>query len=144
MTIETGLFSVENLLSMKQTSLGKSALQCCGGLYIHCFLVALFINTGTSLKVLLNVLILANETICIDGKVWSSCLSSCTKTCRTRNEVCPVTTLSCVSGCECPPGFIESANGTCVNETLCPCYHNGKEYGQGEKISKDCNTWFVL
>lgn len=49
----------------------------------------------------------------------------------------------CVSGCMCPDGLLSDGAGGCINETSCPCVHNGEVYLSGETLTVDCNTWFV-
>lgn len=49
----------------------------------------------------------------------------------------------CTSGCICPDGLLSDGAGGCVNETSCPCVHNGQVYQPGETLTVDCNTWFV-
>uniref|UniRef100_A0AAZ1XZW9 VWFD domain-containing protein n=1 Tax=Oreochromis aureus TaxID=47969 RepID=A0AAZ1XZW9_OREAU len=46
----------------------------------------------------------------------------------------------CTSGCICPDGLLSDGAGGCVNETSCPCVHNGKIYQPGETLTVDCNT----
>lgn len=49
----------------------------------------------------------------------------------------------CTSGCMCPDGLVSDGLGGCINETSCPCLHNGKVYQPGQTLTVDCNTWFV-
>lgn len=49
----------------------------------------------------------------------------------------------CISGCICPDGLVSDGEGGCINETKCPCLHNGKLYKPGQTMQVDCNTWFV-
>uniref|UniRef100_A0A8C3G4H8 VWFD domain-containing protein n=1 Tax=Cyclopterus lumpus TaxID=8103 RepID=A0A8C3G4H8_CYCLU len=46
----------------------------------------------------------------------------------------------CVSGCMCPGGLVSDGAGGCINETSCPCQHNGNTYQPGETLTVDCNT----
>lgn len=48
-----------------------------------------------------------------------------------------------MSGCMCPDGLVSDGEGGCINETQCPCLHNGKLYKPGQTMQVDCNTWFV-
>ena len=81
---------------------------------------------------------------CTGGKVHSSCMSSCPETCHSNvQQTCNAQHGNCQAGCVCPSGKVEY-NGTCINPVTCPCYHNGKEYGERTKIQKDCNTWYEL
>lgn len=43
----------------------------------------------------------------------------------------------------CPEGLLSDGKGGCINETSCPCQHNGQLYQPGETLTDDCNTWFV-
>lgn len=49
----------------------------------------------------------------------------------------------CTSGCMCPDGLVSDGTGGCINETSCPCLHNGKVYQPGQTLTVGCNTWFV-
>uniref|UniRef100_A0A8C5R8G6 VWFD domain-containing protein n=1 Tax=Leptobrachium leishanense TaxID=445787 RepID=A0A8C5R8G6_9ANUR len=43
-------------------------------------------------------------------------------------------------GCACPPGLVWNDKGDCIEETQCPCIHNGILYEPGEQIRIQCNT----
>lgn len=80
-------------------------------------------------------------TTCSSGKVYSSCIPLCQATCQSNSQqACILDSDICTPGCVCPAGKVDY-NGTCISQTTCPCYHNGKEYGERTKIQKDCNTW---
>lgn len=74
---------------------------------------------------------------CSGGKIYSKCLSQCPATCRSSRQTCVLDSDICTPGCVCPDGKVEY-NGTCISQTACPCYHNGKER---KKYQKGCNTW---
>ncbi|XP_043943406.1 von Willebrand factor [Protopterus annectens] len=63
--------------------------------------------------------------------------TECAKTCKNYRLEC--ISHGCISGCMCPTGLVRHEN-TCIPQSKCPCFHNGKEYAQGEKINIDCNT----
>ncbi|XP_058503787.1 IgGFc-binding protein-like [Solea solea] len=47
---------------------------------------------------------------------------------------------TCVEGCECDTGFLYNGH-TCVNDTECGCFDNGKNYKLGEIVYEEgCNT----
>uniref|UniRef100_A0A3B3YQH4 VWFD domain-containing protein n=1 Tax=Poecilia mexicana TaxID=48701 RepID=A0A3B3YQH4_9TELE len=46
----------------------------------------------------------------------------------------------CTSGCVCPEGLLSDGAGGCINETSCPCVHNGHVYQPGQTLTVDCNT----
>ncbi|KAL3993489.1 KRAB domain-containing zinc finger protein [Sarotherodon galilaeus] len=64
--------------------------------------------------------------------------TECQKSCSTADMACIHT--GCTSGCICPDGLLSDGAGGCVNETSCPCVHNGKIYQPGETLTVDCNT----
>ncbi len=49
----------------------------------------------------------------------------------------------CTSGCMCTDGLVSDGAGGCINETSCPCMHNGQVYQPGQTLTVDCNTWLV-
>uniref|UniRef100_A0A8D0LCC8 von Willebrand factor n=1 Tax=Sphenodon punctatus TaxID=8508 RepID=A0A8D0LCC8_SPHPU len=61
----------------------------------------------------------------------------CARTCQSYDLECA--SHGCISGCLCPEGWVRHGN-KCVIPEKCPCFHNGKEYAQGELMKKDCNT----
>uniref|UniRef100_A0A3P9D1T0 Mucin-5AC-like n=1 Tax=Maylandia zebra TaxID=106582 RepID=A0A3P9D1T0_9CICH len=67
--------------------------------------------------------------------------TECQKSCSTADMAC-VSTIhtGCTSGCICPDGLLSDGAGGCVNETSCPCVHNGQVYQPGETLTVDCNT----
>ncbi|CAI5671951.1 unnamed protein product [Oreochromis niloticus] len=64
--------------------------------------------------------------------------TECQKSCSTADMACIHT--GCTSGCICPDGLLSDGAGGCVNETSCPCVHNGQVYQPGETLTVDCNT----
>lgn len=47
---------------------------------------------------------------------------------------------SCEEGCFCPDGLVQSAEGTCVDRSECPCKLKGKSFQSGSTVKRDCNT----
>ena len=64
----------------------------------------------------------------------------CQKTCQSNAASCD--DHSCIDGCFCPDGMV-LLNDTCVDQSVCPCMLNGKEYKSGDVVPKECNKWFV-
>ncbi|CAB1452927.1 unnamed protein product [Pleuronectes platessa] len=64
----------------------------------------------------------------------------CQKSCSTLDMACIST--GCLSGCICPDGQVSDGLGGCINETKCPCVHNGKIYQPGDTLTVDCNTCY--
>ncbi|XP_072179196.1 uncharacterized protein [Diadema setosum] len=71
---------------------------------------------------------------CPAHKVWSDCV--CEKTCEHRNPVCSEEI--CDGGCLCP-NDMASYNDSCIDESECPCYHQGRQYQKKETTYMDCN-----
>ncbi|XP_032850933.2 von Willebrand factor isoform X2 [Tyto alba] len=61
----------------------------------------------------------------------------CAKTCQNYDLEC--ISHGCISGCLCPKGMVRHEN-KCVAPERCPCFHNGREYAKGERVTNDCNT----
>ncbi|XP_067130718.1 hemocytin-like [Centruroides vittatus] len=82
-----------------------------------------------------------NESVCpLDcpvGMEYFDCGSSCPKTCTKTEYDCEDE--HCVDGCHCPAGMA-LYEGECIPESKCPCQHSNKQYQNGERITKDCNT----
>ncbi|KAM3624851.1 uncharacterized protein V6R79_002720 [Siganus canaliculatus] len=84
--------------------------------------------------------------VCADPMVYFDCSTAtpgttgteCMKSCNTLDMACIST--GCTSGCMCPKGLVSNGQGGCVNETSCPCLHNGKTYQPGQTLTVDCNT----
>ncbi|XP_019618909.1 PREDICTED: SCO-spondin-like [Branchiostoma belcheri] len=73
---------------------------------------------------------------CSNGMVYDSCGSSCPATCSNTDYNCVDD--HCVDGCHCPRGtFLQ--DGSCVTRDQCPCTYQGKDYGAGDRITRDCN-----
>ncbi|KAM6950303.1 mucin-2-like [Lycodopsis pacificus] len=66
--------------------------------------------------------------------------TECQKSCSTLDMACIST--GCISGCMCPDGLVSDGAGGCINETSCPCLHNGNAYQPGETLTVDCNTCY--
>uniref|UniRef100_A0A7N6AP78 VWFD domain-containing protein n=1 Tax=Anabas testudineus TaxID=64144 RepID=A0A7N6AP78_ANATE len=66
--------------------------------------------------------------------------TECQKSCSTLDMACIST--GCTSGCMCPDGLVSDGAGGCINETSCPCLHNGKVYQSGQTLTVDCNTCY--
>ncbi|XP_035665590.1 mucin-5AC-like [Branchiostoma floridae] len=73
---------------------------------------------------------------CSNGMVYDSCGSSCPATCSNTDYNCVDD--HCVDGCHCPRGTYLH-NGQCVTRDQCPCTYQGKDYGAGDRITRDCN-----
>ncbi|XP_054904027.1 IgGFc-binding protein [Poeciliopsis prolifica] len=76
---------------------------------------------------------------CFSNSHYEMCAETCSTSCPGLTEIveCPT---GCTEGCECDTGFLFNGQ-TCVNETECGCYENGKTYKPGIIIYKeDCNT----
>ncbi|XP_034418342.1 mucin-5AC-like [Cyclopterus lumpus] len=85
---------------------------------------------------------------CLSPMVYFDCSTvqpgtagtECQKSCITLDMACIST--GCVSGCMCPGGLVSDGAGGCINETSCPCQHNGNTYQPGETLTVDCNTCY--
>ncbi|KAM8763409.1 mucin-5B-like [Acanthopagrus schlegelii] len=66
--------------------------------------------------------------------------TECQKSCSTLDMTCIST--GCTSGCMCPAGLVSNGAGGCINETSCPCLHNGKVYQPGQTLTVECNTCY--
>ncbi|KAK7930491.1 hypothetical protein WMY93_006886 [Mugilogobius chulae] len=64
----------------------------------------------------------------------------CQKSCGTLEMAC--ISSGCISGCKCPDGLVSDGKGGCIEESKCPCSHNGKMYQPGETLKVDCNTCY--
>uniref|UniRef100_A0A3B3XU29 VWFD domain-containing protein n=1 Tax=Poecilia mexicana TaxID=48701 RepID=A0A3B3XU29_9TELE len=78
---------------------------------------------------------------CFSNSHYELCAETCSTSCPGLTEIveCPT---GCTEGCECDTGFLFNGQ-TCVNETECGCYENGKTYKVqfSNSFSKpDCNT----
>ncbi|RUS78727.1 hypothetical protein EGW08_013514, partial [Elysia chlorotica] len=76
--------------------------------------------------------------ICEDNSVYSTCLSNCRTTCENKLDPPTCSAAGCLPGCECVSGFVFHED-KCVNATMCPCFHGGKAYYEGDSYSQDCN-----
>uniref|UniRef100_A0A3B4AI01 VWFD domain-containing protein n=1 Tax=Periophthalmus magnuspinnatus TaxID=409849 RepID=A0A3B4AI01_9GOBI len=66
--------------------------------------------------------------------------AECQKSCGTLEMAC--ISSGCTSGCMCPEGLVSDGAGGCIEESKCPCLHNGKVYQSGETLKVDCNTCY--
>ncbi|XP_071956996.1 von Willebrand factor-like [Antedon mediterranea] len=72
--------------------------------------------------------------------VYKECGSMCKLTCATSNmDLSQHCSPECVSGCECPTGFVEE-NGECILVEECPCVYNKENYRSGDVIQIKCNN----
>ncbi|CAG5850580.1 unnamed protein product, partial [Menidia menidia] len=86
------------------------------------------------------------ETSCVAPMMYFDCSTAppgatgteCQKSCSTVDMACIST--GCTSGCMCPDGLLSDGAGGCINETSCPCVHNGQVYQPGQTLKVDCNT----
>ncbi|KAM4743671.1 mucin-5B-like [Anableps anableps] len=86
------------------------------------------------------------STSCVAPMIYFDCSSAqpgtsgaeCQKSCSTVDMPCIST--GCTSGCVCPEGLLSDGAGGCINETSCPCVHNGQVYQPGQTLTVDCNT----
>ena len=85
------------------------------------------------------------QSLCPDNSVYTECVTQCPQTCDNLNEpnsgTCTNDPALCKPGCQCVDGFVLQGD-TCVNRTMCPCHHGGKDYYEGDVISMDCNQWY--
>ncbi|XP_035538109.1 mucin-5AC-like [Morone saxatilis] len=85
---------------------------------------------------------------CIPPMVYFDCSTAlpgttgteCQKSCSTMDMACIST--GCTSGCMCPQGLVSDGTGGCINETNCPCLHNGNVYQSGQTLVEGCNTCY--
>ncbi|XP_039982431.1 mucin-5AC-like [Xiphias gladius] len=85
---------------------------------------------------------------CVAPMVYFDCSTAqpgthgteCQKSCTTLDMACVST--GCTSGCMCPDGLLSDGRGGCINETSCPCLHNGQVYQPGQTLTVDCNTCY--
>ncbi|XP_010737445.2 IgGFc-binding protein [Larimichthys crocea] len=76
---------------------------------------------------------------CPANSHYEVCADACSASCQGLTEIVQCST-SCTEGCECNDGFLFNGN-TCVPETDCSCYDNGKTYKPGEVVyEEDCDT----
>uniref|UniRef100_A0A2C9JLT8 VWFD domain-containing protein n=1 Tax=Biomphalaria glabrata TaxID=6526 RepID=A0A2C9JLT8_BIOGL len=83
---------------------------------------------------------------CDYGSVYDPCGDACPETCgkplNTSSSIC--SSLTCVEGCFCPPGYVrkdlDSLKETiCIPKPECPCVdENGREIFQGQTVTIDC------
>ncbi|CAG5117516.1 unnamed protein product, partial [Candidula unifasciata] len=76
--------------------------------------------------------------LCPDNAVYAECMSNCRLTCENMHNPPTCGSAQCKAGCECSPGFVFDGEH-CVNASLCPCYHAGKTFFEGETFMQDCN-----
>ncbi|XP_076012025.1 mucin-2-like [Genypterus blacodes] len=66
--------------------------------------------------------------------------AECQKSCNTLDMTCIST--GCTSGCMCPSSLVSDGKGGCIEESSCPCIHNGKVYQPEQTLIADCNTCY--
>ncbi|XP_055010800.1 probable cyclin-dependent serine/threonine-protein kinase DDB_G0292550 [Boleophthalmus pectinirostris] len=89
-----------------------------------------------------------NSSKCASPMVYFDCSTApagssgveCQKSCGTLDMAC--LSSGCTSGCMCPEGLVSDGAGDCIEESKCPCLHNGKVYQSGETLKVDCNTCY--
>uniref|UniRef100_A0A3B5R437 VWFD domain-containing protein n=1 Tax=Xiphophorus maculatus TaxID=8083 RepID=A0A3B5R437_XIPMA len=91
----------------------------------------------------------SGSTSCVPPMIYFDCSTAqpgttgaeCQKSCSTVDMPCVSTAnTGCTSGCVCPEGLLSDGAGGCINETSCPCVHNGHVYQPGQTLTVDCNT----
>uniref|UniRef100_A0A3B3UWY4 Mucin-5AC-like n=1 Tax=Poecilia latipinna TaxID=48699 RepID=A0A3B3UWY4_9TELE len=90
--------------------------------------------------------VLSSSTSCVAPMIYFDCSTAqlgttgaeCQRSCSTVDMPCIST--GCTSGCVCPEGLLSDGAGGCINETSCPCVHNGHVYQPGQTLTVDCNT----
>ncbi|KAL2310169.1 hypothetical protein Nmel_006412 [Mimus melanotis] len=71
---------------------------------------------------------------CEDTKEYSTCVSTCGRTCQALSVPEPCSS-DCVEGCACPSGmFLDARTERCVQRNECPCYFQGIDYTPGEHV----------
>ena len=83
------------------------------------------------------------QPLCPPNSVFTECMEQCPETCDNLGDAdgtCTADPAFCLAGCQCVEGFVMQGD-TCVNKTMCPCHHGGKDYYEGDVISMDCNQW---
>ncbi|CAF91948.1 unnamed protein product, partial [Tetraodon nigroviridis] len=84
---------------------------------------------------------------CRSPKVYFNCSTAglgevglqCARTCLNL-DADDCSSMECESGCRCPAGLLDDGKGSCVQESDCPCQHDGRLYVPGTQISNECNT----
>lgn len=80
------------------------------------------------------------ESPCKNNSVYEKCVANCPLTCENMNNPPACSSTNCKDGCECIPGFVLDGD-KCVNTSMCPCFHAGKAFYEGETYIQDCNEW---
>ncbi|XP_034029562.1 IgGFc-binding protein-like [Thalassophryne amazonica] len=76
---------------------------------------------------------------CPANSHYEVCADSCSTSCLGLTEIVQCST-SCTEGCECDAGFLFDGQ-TCVKDTECGCYDNGKTYKLGQaEVDKECKS----
>ena len=84
------------------------------------------------------VLFCSTAVQCPNNQIHKECGSMCQKTCQSNAANCD--DHACIDGCFCPDGMV-LLNDTCVDQSVCPCTLNGKQYKNGDVVPKECNKW---
>lgn len=87
-----------------------------------------------------SVVFVQTAVTCTGGRVYKACGPTTELTCAS-----PDTSLEnsdkCEEGCYCPQGM-RLLGSTCVDPEECPCQLRGRLFQPGQKVPKDCNTWY--
>lgn len=81
------------------------------------------------------------QSLCPDNMEYSSCAPSCPVTCQNVQDAltCP-RDVECKAACVCKDGYVFDGD-RCILPSMCPCYHGGKAYYEGDTFFVDCNEW---
>ncbi|XP_070535332.1 mucin-2-like [Ptychodera flava] len=82
-----------------------------------------------------------DDQTCGDNQEYTSCASSCPRTCLNNHNYQQCEDDVCAAGCRCEDGYVWRET-ECVLPVDCPCMHGGKPYNRGEQIKIDCNKCF--
>ena len=77
---------------------------------------------------------------CPAGQVWQECGSACRQSCGTFGQTKQECKDMCVSGCQCPEGYVFNYSNQCVPVEQCQCLFNGKFYKAESSRIFDCNV----
>jgi hypothetical protein len=85
---------------------------------------------------------------CDNDKVYTECATSCPATCQNHGQDFTDSldcSKDCAPGCVCPLGTVIDVgrNASCTKSDQCTCYYHGKYYLPRQKVSIDCNEWYV-
>lgn len=93
---------------------------------------------------------LSPDVPCSGGQVYQECGRACGSSCSNLRQGWSCDDdgsgemgISCVPGCQCPPGLMHDHQGQCVPINMCPCVQGDKTYQPGAVVQNNCNTWYV-